>query len=265
MILRYILKILILFFLINCSGNLDNNTQKKFESPESQYVVAMSFFNGEQFEEAKKIFKNIEKIYPLSNEAIQSQIMLGFIDYIILDYDGAILKYNKIIKKYPSLKNIDYIYYMMALCYYEQISHEGLDGEYNELALKSLTQVINRFPESKYAKDSNQKIILVKSNIAAKHMTIARFYQKNQKYTAALNRYKIVIDDFSETKFTPEALYRISEIYYSIGMIEEAKNTAAILGYNYPKSEWYLLSYKNLIPRDKKSLFSNPLKYFTDE
>ena len=266
MILRYILKILILIFLINCSGNLDNNTQKKFESPESQYVVAMSLFNEEKFEEAKKIFKNIEKIYPLSNESIQSQIMLGFIDYIILDYDGAILKYNKIIKKYPSLKNIDYIYYMRALCYYEQISHEGLDGEYNELALKNLSQVINRFPESKYAKDSNQKIILVKSNIAAKHMTIARFYQKNQKYTAALNRYKIVIDDFSETKFTPEALYRISEIYYSIGMIEEASKTAALLGYNYPESEWYLFGYKNLVPENKQNIFSNTLKkYFTNE
>ena len=89
-------------------------------------------------------------------------------------------------------------------------------------------------------------------------MTIGRFYQKNKKYTAALNRYKIVINNFDETKFTPEALYRISEIYYSIGMIEDAKKTAAILGYNYPKSEWYQYSYKNLTKKNKK-LFSNPI------
>ena len=95
---------------------------------------------------------------------------------------------------------------MKAICYYEQLSHEGLDGKFNTLALENLNQVINRFPNSEYAKDSHQKIILVKSNIAAKHMTIARFYQKDKKYTAALNRYKIVVDEFSETKFTPEAL-----------------------------------------------------------
>ena len=93
---------------------------------------------------------------------------------------------------------------------------------------EQINQVINRFPNSEYAKDSYQKIILVKSNIAAKHMSIGRFYHKSKKYTAALNRYKIVVEDFSETKFTPEALYRISEIYYSIGMTEQSIKTAAI-------------------------------------
>jgi outer membrane protein assembly factor BamD len=145
------------------------------------------------------------------------------------------------------------------MCYYEQISHEGLDAENSNLALENLNQVINRFPDSKYAKDSYQKIILVKSNLAAKNMTIGRFYQKDKKYTAALNRYKIVVNNFDETKFIPEALYRISEIYYSIGMIEDAKKTAAILGYNYPKSEWYQYSYKNLVKQNKKSIFSNPI------
>ena len=145
---------------------------------------------------------------------------------------------------------------MRALCYYEQISHEGLDGKYNILALENLNQVITRFPKSEYAKDSYQKIILVKSNIAAKHMTIARFYQKNNKFTAALNRYKIVVENFEETKFTPEALYRISEIYYSIGMIDESTKTAAILGHNYPDSEWYRHIYKNLTKQDHESILS---------
>ena len=236
-----------------------NKGNKEFLTPESQYTKAKIFFDEGQYEEAITIFKDIERIYPLSNEAIQSQIMSGFADYVMLDYESATFKFNKIIKKYPSLKNIDYVYYIRALCYYEQISHEGLDGEYNKLALKNLKQVIIRFPDSKYAKDSYQKVILVKSNIAAKNMTIGRFYQKNYKYTAALNRYKIVINNFEETKFVPEALYRVSEIYYSIGMNDDAKKTAAILGYNYPKSEWYKSSYQNLIKPKKKSLFSNPI------
>ena len=261
MICRIIVIILILLFVVGCS-NSNNNTNLKDQeivNPEIQYIEAMNKFNDKKYLEAAATFDNIEKIYPLSNEAIQSQIMSGFIDYIILDYDSAILKFTKLIIKFPSLNNIDYVYYMKALCYYEQISHEGLDGKYNTLALENLNQVINRFPNSQYAKDSYQKIVLVKSNIAAKHMTIGRFYQTNKKYTAALNRYQIIIEELYETKFTAEALYRVSEIYYSIGMIEEATKTAAILGHNYPKSEWYELSYNNLTPKEKESLFSKSI------
>ena len=142
---------------------------------------------------------------------------------------------------------------MKALCYYEQIANEGLDGLYNQLALENLNQVITRFPKSKFAKDSYQKIILVKSNIAAKHMSIGRFYQKQEKYTAALNRYKIVVHSYDETKFIPEALYRISEIYLSLGMIEDSKKTAAILGHNYPDSVWYEYIYQNLNYENNKN------------
>ena len=261
MILRFLFSMLVFIFLLNCSSNNTNIApiDQQLESPESQYIKAMMFFDKEQYDQANEIFENIERIYPLSNEAIQSQIMQGFIDYIILDYEAGIIKFSKIIKKYPSLKNLDYVYYMKALCYYEQITHEGLDGKFNELALINLNQVIKRFPESKYAKDSYQKIVLVKSNIAAKHMMIGRFYQKEEKYTASLNRYKIVVDSFDETKFVPEALYRISEIYYNLGMIEDSKKTAAILGYNYPNSKWYEYIYESLTKKDKGSIFSDSL------
>ena len=269
MFLKYLLQFIFLFFIFGCSNisrNVDNKKfDKEFLSPELQYTEAMLLFDTGKYEDAILIFKNIERIYPLSNEAIQSQIMSGFSDYIRLNYDSAIFKFNRIIKKYPSLKNIDYVYYIKALCYYEQISHEGLDGEYNKLALENLNQVMIRFPDSKYAKDSYQKIILVKSNIAAKNMTIARFYQKSKKYSAALNRYNIVVNTFEETKFVPEALYRISEIYYSLGMIEDSKKTAAVLGYNYPKSDWYKYSYKNLIKKNKKTKFFNPLDIIFDK
>jgi len=263
MILRSVFNLLILIFIICCSSNNNkNNTvleQSEFSSPESQYTKAMLMFDKQQYDQAIVIFENIERIYPLSNEAIQSQIMQGFIDYILLDYDNAILKFSKIINKYPSLINMDYIYYMKALSYYEQITHEGLDGKFNYLALENLNQVIKRFPNSKYAKDSYQKIILVKSNIAAKHMDIGRFYHKEKKYTAALNRYKTVVNSFDETKFVPEALYRISEIYLSIGMIEDSRKTAAILGHNYPDSEWYNYIYENLTTQNKDSIFSKSI------
>ena len=162
MILRYVFTIIAFTFLINCSGNSSKDklsNQSEFSPPETQYVEAMLLFDNQQYEQATDKFKHIERIYPLSNEAIQSQIMQGFINYIILDYDTAIFQFSRIINKYPSLKNIDYVYYMKALCYYEQISHEGLDGKFNDLALENLDQVIQRFPNSKYAKDSFQKKI----------------------------------------------------------------------------------------------------------
>ena len=262
MILRYVITIIAFTYLINCSGNSSKDKlsgQSEFNPPEIQFTQAMLMFDNQQYELATDKFKNIERIYPLSNEAIQSQIMQGFINYIILDYDTAIFHFSRIINKYPSLKNIDYFYYMKALSYYEQISHEGLDGKFNDLALENLDQVIQRFPNSKYAKDSFQKKILVKSNIAAKHMSIARYYQKEKKYTSALNRYKVVIDSFQETKFAPEALYRVSEIYLSIGMKEESKKNASILGYNYPQSTWYKLIYNDLTNQNNQTLFSKSI------
>jgi len=262
MILRYLSTIIAFGYLINCSANSSKDKlfdQNEFSTPEIQFTEAMLFFDNQQYEIATDKFKNIERIYPLSNEAIQSQIMQGFINYIILDYDTAILQFSRIINKYPSLKNLDYVYYMKALCFYEQVSHEGLDGKFNDLALENLDQVIQRFPNSKYAKDSFQKKILVKSNIAAKHMSIARFYQKEKKYTAALNRYKVVINSYQETKFAPEALYRVSEIYLSLGMKEESKKNAAILGYNYPESNWYKFIYDDLTNQNNDTIFSKSI------
>ena len=118
--------------------------------------------------------------------------------------------------------------------------------------MKNFSQIINRFPESKYARDSKQKLIVVKENIAAKHMSIALFYLNQKKYLAALNRYNIVINEYSQSKFTPEALYREVEIYYTLGMVDDARKTSAVIGYNYPNSKWYKYSYKLLKKNDDK-------------
>jgi outer membrane protein assembly factor BamD len=222
----------------------------------------MQELNKEKYEDAKVKFENISFLFPLSNESIQSQLMIGFIHYANLDYDDAINKFNKIIKLYPSHKNIDYAYYMRAISYFEQIVNEELDGMKNQEALINFQQIINRFPNSKYSRDSQQKIVLVKENIAAKHMNIGFFYLKEKKFLAALNRYKIVVENFSESKFTPEALYRLVEIYYSLGLKEDAKKTASIIAFNYPKSKWYKYSY-DLI-KDKKKKKSTILDKFAN-
>ena len=250
--------LLLSVFCLSCSSNDSNTKAKKSENiktPEEMYITAKNFFDTKNYELSYQEFTELKKLYPLSNEAIQAEIMIGFINYLKMDYDTALIEFEKIINKYPSHKNLDYVYYMIAMCNYEQINHHSLDGVYNELALENFQQVVKRFPNSEYAKDSNQKIILVKSNKAAKHMDIGRFYLKQSKYTAALNRFKIVVEDYSVTKFTPEALHRMVEAYFEMGMVEESIKTASTLGYNYPNSVWYKYSYELINKTNKNDTF----------
>ena len=265
----FLISLTIILPIISCSEKETIIEEGLTETPEQLYVIAKLDLDAELYEEAKLKFENINFKFPLSNEGIQSLIMIAFIEYVQLNYDEAIYKFDRIIKKYPSHKNIDYAYYMRAMCYFEQIKHESLDGKNNQEAMENFNQIINRFPESKYARDSQQKIIFVKENIAAKHMDIALFYLNQKKYLAALNRYNIVINEYSQSKFTPEALYREVEIYYTLGMMDDAKKTSAVIGYNYPKSKWYKYSYRLLKKTDnknnKKSLLNKISNFLTND
>ena len=245
MIKNLLILIFYCILFVGCSNNdIAVEKTEEIKTPEEIYLIAKQFFDNKAYDLSKEEFLQLKKLYPLTNEAIQAEIMIGFISYLKMDYETAIAQFELVTKKYPSHKNLDYVYYMIAISYYEQITHHSLDGKFNELALLNFNQVINRFANSDYAKDSRQKIILIKSNKAAKNMDIGRFYLKEKKYTAALNRFKIVIEEYSMTKFVPEALHRMVEAYYYMGMYEESNNTASILGYNYPDSKWYRYSYK---------------------
>jgi len=261
--LKFLLISLLFFniFIVGCSNN-NISSESEFDKiilPEELYEIAINELKDDKIVEAKIKFEEIEKKFPLSSRAIQSKIMLAFIDYLKLNYNEAIYSLNAVIELYPSYKDLDYAYYMRAICYYEQINEGVLEGQNNVNALNYFNQLINRFPESQYSKDSRQKIILIKENIAAKHMSIALFYLNNQKPLAAINRYLIVINEYDKTKFTPEALYRLIEIYYSLGMAEEAEKTNAVLLYNYSDSEWSIYGNNLLVSKEdkeKKSLFN---------
>ena len=146
--------------LSSCSNNKKNEENAKKIEPAELYQTAMLNIKSKKYEEATSAFDKIIYEFPLSNEGIQSQIMLAFIDYLKLEYESAIYKFDKVIKLYPSHKNIDYAFYMRAMCYFEQIENEELDGLNNQLALSNFMEIISRFPNSNYAKDSRQKIIL---------------------------------------------------------------------------------------------------------
>ena len=254
--------IIIFSLLIGCSER--NKTEKEKDindNPKILYTFAMEDLQNRQYEDAIIKFKILNSKFPLSDQALKSQMMIGFIEYMKLNYQEAIYIFDRFIQNYPSHKDLDYAYYMKALCYFEQINSERLDGENNIKALNSFNQVLNRFSKSKYALDSKQKIIAIKENIAAKHMDIGLFYLKYKKYFSAMNRFNKVISEHETSSFVPEALFRLVEIYYKLGMLEDAKKTNALIGYNYPNSKWYNYSL-NILDEKKgknKSFFIKKL------
>lgn len=206
---------------------------------ETLYNNAARFLDEDQYISAAEAFNEVERQYPYSQWATRAQLMSAYAHYRNLRYDEAILGLDRFIQLHPGNENIAYAHYLRALSHYEQISDVRRDQRMTELALDSLSQVVNRFPESRYSRDASLKIDLTLDHLAGKEMEIGRYYLVRNQYQAAINRFQSVIKDYQTTTHVPEALHRLTESYLALGIRPEAEKTAAILGHNYPNSEWY--------------------------
>ncbi len=239
--------LLSIFLLFSCSKK--NNTKIISEPTDEEkavnvYIEAVEpLKKGDAFYAGKK-FKEAESLLPQGELATKASLMASYADYNRSAYSNAVFNLERHIKNYPADKNIPYAHYLIAMCYYEQILNEKKDLEPLLKAKKKFEFIIQTYPDTDYAIDGRYKIDLIVDQLAAKEMSIARFYMKTEKWIPALNRLKIVVDDYEETVFIEEALHRLVEIYYKLGLVEESKQAAAILGYNYKSSEWYSRSYK---------------------
>jgi len=203
------------------------------------YNTAQSLLAAGEYNAAAKEFDEVERQHPYSKWAIKAQLMSAFAYYEANKYDDAVIALDRYIQLHPSNKDIPYAYYLKALCYYEQISTTDRDQRMTEDALKTLNELVTRFPESKYARDARVKMDLTFDSLAGKEMAIGRYYQHQGHYLAGINRFKVVIDRFQTTTHVPEALLRLTEAYLVIGLVDEARKSAAVLGHNFPGSEWY--------------------------
>ena len=176
--------------------------------------------------------------------ASKASLMASYADYSRNAYSNAIFALERHIKIYPADKNIPYAHYLMAMCYYEQILDEKKDLEPLLKAKEKFEFVMQEYPNTDYATDARFKIDLIIDQLAAKEMSIARYYMKTTKWIPALNRLKIVVKNYDTTVYIEEALHRLVEIYYKIGLVEEAQKVASVLGYNYASGEWYKNSYR---------------------
>ncbi|MSO75848.1 MAG: outer membrane protein assembly factor BamD [Alphaproteobacteria bacterium] len=208
------------------------------------YNTAMDALLDGRTLQAAKLFDEVERQHPYSVWATKAQLMAAYSLYQSEKYSDAILALDRFIQLHPSNPDAAYAYYLKGLCYYEQISDVGRDQRSTQLALKALDEVVRRFPDSEFSRDARLKIDLTYDHLAGKEMDVGRFYLRQRHYLAAINRFRAVVDQYQTTSHAPEALHRLAECYRALGMLDEARKVAAVLGHNYPGSEWYDDSYQ---------------------
>lgn len=218
------------------------------ERPADQLLSeADAAMREDAFKKAAKLYDEVERQHPYADAASKAQLLAAYAHYQDLKYDDAILALDRFIQLHPGSPDVDYAYYMRALCYYEQITDVRRDQKMTRQALDALQEVVRRFPDSKYARDAKLKIDLTNDHLAGKEMEVGRFYLRQHQYTAAINRFRTVVENYQTTSHVPEALHRLVECYLALGVTDEAKAAAAVLGHNFPGSEWYTDSYALLV------------------
>ena len=237
-----------IFIIFSCS----KKEPEALSTPSNQdeaikvYREGLKDLEDGQFFLARKKFDQSESLLPQTQWAAKSALMSSFCLYSMNFYDDAILNLKRFTKTYPADANIDYANYLIAISYYEQILDEDKDIEPLILSKNEIEKFLDKYPNTDYALDLKFKLDLIINQMAAKELSIARYYIKNEKWIPAINRLKVIVEKYDKTIFIEEALFRLVEIYYRIGLVDEAKAAASMLGYNYNSSEWYERSYKIL-------------------
>jgi len=277
MIKNFVLFVILIFFSFACSKEVSKDIEIKEKNIELQVMEAYNeglkeLESGDVLYAAKK-FNEVEIMFPQSKWAAKSTLMAAYAYYSQDYYYDTIEELKIFLRKYPKHEDIDYANYMMGLAYYEQIVDEKKDLNSIILSKEKFKFVINEFPETDYALDAKFKLDLINDILASKEMYLGRYYFDKKKWIPAINRFRKVVDEYSRTIYIEEALHRLVEVYYTLGLIDEAEKYANLLGYNYQSSEWYKKSYtvfnklytnnklknddkkENLIKRKFKSLF----------
>jgi len=273
-----IIFILVMFLVsFGCSKNDQKISVIKEQSQELEMITAyndayQALNEGDPYFAAKK-FLEAEILYPQSKWAPRSALMAAYSYYLQNYYVESVSTLERYLKTYPNDVDLIYAHYLIAMCYYESIIDEKRDYGSIIKSKKKFDYIVKQYPSSQFALDANFKLELIEDILASKEMYIGRYYLKREKWIAAANRFKEVVQEYDRTIFVEEALHRLVEIYFKLGLVEESKRYANILGYNYQSSEWYKKSYKifnkdysirhnKKIKKDKKKVIEKFKKLF---
>ncbi len=243
--------ILLLFvYILSCSSKELSTTKIEEKSLEAQMIEVYNqafkeFERGDVIYAGKK-FNEVELLYPQSIWAPKANLMAAYGYFSQSYYSDAINELERFVTKYPNHPNIDYAFYLLALCHYDQIIDEKKDLNEIIKAQEYFNIVLKRYPKTTYANDSKFKLEFIHEIMASKEIYLARYYTDREKWIPAINRFKKITDEYETTIYIEEALLRLVELHYKIGLVDEAKKYASVLGYNYQSSEWYEASYKIL-------------------
>ena len=241
---KTLLFVILFIFTTACSDTKLMTPETEGEKLQILYNDALELVKKRDFVDAAILFEDIERQYPYSKWSNQAQLMSGFCYYKSSMYNDSLDALERFIALYPGSNKISYAYYLRALNYFEQIIDVERDQTTTSKAKRSFEEVIKKFPDSEFASDALTRIDIINDRLAAKEMEIARYYQFNHQWISAINRYNKILDEYKTSVYTEETLHRLVEIYYSLGLHEEAKRYAATLQYNFPESDWYQKSYE---------------------
>ena len=246
------------------SGNSKGDIPYIARDVSTLYASAKRYLDRGRYLEAATLFDEVERQHPYSVWARRAQLMSAFSYYLEADYTKSIASAQRFLAVHPGNRDAPYAYYLIALCYYEQISDVTRDQKITQQALDALGELARRYPGSRYAADARLKVDLVRDHLAGKEMEIGRFYETRGEWIGATLRFRRVIDEYQTTTHVPESLMRLTETYLALGVPVEAKKAAAVLGANYPGTIWYERAFKlierNGDPREKRPKREKPKK-----
>ena len=234
----------------------DMATANDGEAVAKLYNQGLDNLKNGQSKSAIKNFAEVERQYPYSSWATKAILMQAYANYTEAKYDDAVISANRFITLHPGHKDAGYAYYLIAVSNYNKISDTRRDQSATRAAVQALEEVAQRYPGTAYADDAAKKVVVARDHLAGKEMEVGRYYYKQGSYLAGINRFKRVVTDFQNTTQTPEALYRLTEGYMALGVVSEAQTAAAVLGHNYPNSDWYKDAYQ-LVSSDGQAPVEN--------
>lgn len=247
---KILLSLLVGSTLIACSA--PKPKEEIIGSVEQLYNDGMDQISKGYYDKSIRIFEELERQHPYSAWAVRAQLMKIFANYQKNEYEEVFVAGDAFIRNHPGHAEVPYVLYLQAMSHYEQIIDIKRDQKPTLEALRAFEQLIERFPNSTYARDAKLKITLCRGHLAAKEISVGRYYQQEGRYLAAINRYRHALENYQTTIHTQEALYRLTESYLALGIEEEATAAAAVLGHNYPSSNWYKDAYDLLMDNDIK-------------
>ncbi len=231
--------------LAGCASTKDKkDTSYVARDVDTLYNAARTRLDQHRYKESAELFDEVERQHPYSVWARRSQLMSAFSYYLARDYPKSTESAQRFLSIHPGNKDAPYALYLIAMDYYEQIQDVSRDQKITSQALSAMGELIRRYPDSRYAADARLKVDLVNDHLAGKEMDIGRFYQRRADWLASIIRFRAVVENYQSSTHVPEALMRLTESYLALGVPDEARKAAAVLGANYPGSDWYAHAYE---------------------